>query len=39
MNWAPVMSYLAEHLASRGYVVLGLEHHDEQHTNPLGAAL
>jgi len=39
MNWAPVMSYLAEHLASRGYVVLGLEHHDEQQTNPLGAAL
>jgi predicted dienelactone hydrolase len=37
--WAEMMSDLAEHLASRGYVVLGLEHHDERHADPLRAAL
>lgn len=39
LNWAPAMSYLAEHLASRGYAVLGIEHDDERAANPLAAAL
>lgn len=39
MNWAAHFNYLAEHLASRGYVVLGLEHADEGFANPLQAAL
>ena len=39
MLWAEMTSDLAEHLASRGYAVLGLEHHDERHTDPLRAAL
>lgn len=39
LNWAPMMNYLAEHLASRGYAVLGLEHDDEAAGNPLAAAL
>jgi len=39
LNWAPAMNYLAEHLASRGYVVLGIEHDDERAANPLAAAL
>ena len=39
LNWAPLLNYLAEHLASRGYVVMGLEHNDEAATNPLAAAL
>lgn len=39
LNWAPALNDLAEHLASRGYAVLGLEHADETATNPLAAAL
>ncbi|TDP61297.1 alpha/beta hydrolase family protein [Roseateles toxinivorans] len=39
LNWAPMMNYLAEHLASRGYAVLGLEHNDEAASNPLASAL
>ena len=39
LNWAELMSDLAEHLASRGYVVMGLQHHDERHADPLRAAL
>ena len=37
--WTEIMSDLAEHLASRGYVVLGLQHDDERHADPLRAAL
>lgn len=37
--WTEIMSDLAEHLASRGYVVLGLQHDDESHADPLRAAL
>lgn len=39
LNWAELMSDLAEHLASRGYVVMGLQHDDERHADPLRAAL
>lgn len=39
LNWATAMTYLAEHLASRGYVVLAIEHDDEAASNPLAAAL
>ena len=39
LNWAPALNDLAEHLASRGYAVLGLEHDDEAAANPLAAAL
>lgn len=39
LNWAAGMAYLAEHLASRGYLVLGLEHDDEAAAEPLQAAL
>lgn len=39
LNWLPALGYLAEHLASRGYAVLGLEHEDEQASDPLKAAL
>jgi predicted dienelactone hydrolase len=39
MNWVAHLNYLAEHLASRGYVVLGLEHADEGFANPLQASL
>jgi predicted dienelactone hydrolase len=39
LNWAAAMTYLAEHLASRGYAVLGLEHEDEAAVHPLAAAL
>jgi predicted dienelactone hydrolase len=39
LNWAELMSDLAEHLASRGYVVLALQHEDERHADPLRAAL
>ena len=39
MLWAEMMSDLAEHLASRGYVVLALQHDDESHADPLRAAL
>jgi predicted dienelactone hydrolase len=38
MNWVAHFNNLAEHLASRGYVVLGLEHGDEAFGNPLQAA-
>ena len=39
LNWLPALGYLAEHLASRGYAVLGLEHEDEQASDPLRSAL
>jgi predicted dienelactone hydrolase len=39
LNWAELMSDLAEQLASRGYVVLALQHEDERHADPLRAAL
>lgn len=39
LNWAETMSDLAEHLASRGYAVLGIQHDDERHADPLRAAL
>lgn len=39
LNWAAGLNYLAEHLASRGYAVLGIEHDDERATNPLASAL
>ncbi len=39
LNWAELMSDLAEHLASRGYAVLALQHEDERHADPLRAAL
>lgn len=39
LNWADLLSDLAEHLASRGYVVLALQHEDERHADPLRAAL
>ena len=39
LNWVAHFNDLAEHLASRGYVVLGLEHDDEAFGNPLQAAL
>ena len=39
LNWATAFNYLAEHLASRGYVVLAMEHDDEGASNPLAAAL
>lgn len=39
LNWATHLNYLAEHLASRGYVVLAIEHDDEGASNPLAAAL
>jgi alpha-beta hydrolase superfamily lysophospholipase len=37
--WAEMLSDLAEHLASRGYVVLALQHDDESQADPLRAAL
>ncbi len=39
LNWATAFNYLAEHLASRGYVVMAIEHDDEGASNPLAAAL
>lgn len=39
LNWLPALGYLAEHLASRGYAVLGLEHEDERASEPLRSAL
>ena len=39
LNWAAGLNYLAEHLASRGYAVLGIEHEDERASNPLASAL
>lgn len=39
LNWAAAMNYLGEHLASRGYVVLALEHDDERSPEPLRASL
>jgi predicted dienelactone hydrolase len=39
LNWAEMLSDLAEHLASRGYVVLAIQHDDERHADPLRAAL
>jgi predicted dienelactone hydrolase len=39
LNWAETMSDLAEHLASRGYAVLAIQHEDERHADPLRAAL
>lgn len=39
LNWATAFSYLAEHLASRGYVAMAIEHDDESAANPLAAAL
>lgn len=39
LNWAVAMNYLAEHLASRGYAVLAIEHDDERAANPLASAL
>jgi predicted dienelactone hydrolase len=39
LNWAETLSDLAEHLASRGYVVLGIQHDDERHADPLRASL
>lgn len=39
LNWAAGLNDLAEHLASRGYVVLGIEHDDERASNPLASAL
>lgn len=39
LNWAAGMNYLAEHLASRGYAVLSIEHEDERASNPLASAL
>ncbi len=39
LNWAETLSDLAEHLASRGYAVLALQHDDERHADPLRAAL
>jgi predicted dienelactone hydrolase len=39
LNWAAGLNDLAEHLASRGYAVLGIEHDDERASNPLASAL
>lgn len=39
LNWAAGLGDLAEHLASRGYAVLGIEHEDERASNPLASAL
>ena len=39
LNWATGLNYLAEHLASRGYAVLAIEHDDERASNPLASAL
>ena len=39
LNCAAAFNDLAEHLASRGFIVLGLEHADEEASNPLAAAL
>jgi predicted dienelactone hydrolase len=39
LNWAEMTNYLGEHLASRGYVVLSIQHADERHADPLRGAL
>lgn len=39
LGWASGLSYLGEHLASRGYVVASIDHRDEQAVDPLNSAI